>query len=183
MAERRFLMGQLIDLTNMTFGDWKVLGRSSYTGHGFKPRVYWDCKCVRCGTLNHVDGKSLRGGVSKTCNCHRYDFLSNNPPKKTHGKSRSRLYRVWTLMRQRCQLPSNNRYKHYGGRGISVCDEWNNSFSAFEAWALSHGYDSNAPRGITTIDRIDVNGNYTPENCRFVDMKVQAHNKQRKGEF
>src|SRR5690606_13021682 len=96
--------------------------------------------------------------------------------KRTHGGSDDRLYRVWIGMRQRCLLPSHNRYPIYGGRGIKVCREWEESYEAFRTWALANGYDPNAPRGQCTLDRIDPNGPYAPWNCRWVDMKVQASN-------
>lgn len=177
-------MGNYIDLTGQSFGVWHVFGKSDYTGRGKKPRIYWLCKCVHCGTVRAIDGKSLRGGVSKHCKCTQYAFLKENPPKRTHGESKTRLYRVWIGMRQRCNDPNNIHYNLYGGRGIKVCEEWDNSFEAFRDFAISHGYDPNAPRGTTTIDRIDPDGNYEPSNCRFVDMKVQVSNRRKKkGEF
>lgn len=80
-------------------------------------------------------------------------------------------------MRQRCNNPNNHAYMNYGGRGISICSEWDD-FAVFKEWAYENGYDDKAPRGVCTIDRIDVNGNYTPSNCRWVSMKDQGRNKQ-----
>ena len=79
-------------------------------------------------------------------------------------------------MIQRCTNPKHNRYHRYGGRGISVCDEWRNDFQAFYDWSMSNGYDENAPKGQCTIDRIDNDEGYYPDNCRWVDMKIQRHN-------
>ena len=96
----------------------------------------------------------------------------------THNGSKERLYGVWIDIKKRCYNPKYKQYKDYGGRGIQMCDEWRNSYSAFRNFALNNGYDPNAKFGQCTIDRIDVNGDYCPENCRFVDMKVQRHNRR-----
>ena len=91
-------------------------------------------------------------------------------------RTQVRLYGVWRCLIQRCTNPKFREFPYYGGRGITVCDEWL-SYDNFYEWAYSTGYDDTAPRGVCTLDRIDVNGNYTPSNCRWVSMKIQNRNK------
>lgn len=95
-----------------------------------------------------------------------------------HGEKYTRLYKVWRGMKERCLYSWHSQWKNYGGRGIKVCPEWSNSYIAFRDWAMSHGYDPNAKKGECTIDRIDVNGDYEPTNCRWVSAKVQCNNKR-----
>lgn len=172
-------MGQLIDLTGQKFGKLTVIKRSDVKAR----EAMWLCKCD-CGTEIVTRGSSLRANLSNSCGCFRDEYWQKQHNRLSHGGSRNeRLYRVWRGMIDRCYYPSHNRYKIYGGRGITICTEWKEDYSSFREWALSNGYDSKAPRGKCTIDRIDVNGNYEPSNCRWVDMKFQANNKQLKGAF
>lgn len=95
-----------------------------------------------------------------------------------HGMANSRLYVVWCAMKERCNNPKYKDYKYYGGRGIKVCQEWQD-FESFYKWSMTAGYDENAPRGVTTIDRINNDGNYEPSNCRWVSMQEQCRNRRR----
>ena len=105
---------------------------------------------------------------------------------RTHACSRvgkvERLYKVWLSIKTRTTNKNCRHYKYYGGRGISMCDAWKNDYLAFRQWAYSHGYDQDAPRGKCTIDRINVNGDYCPENCRWVDQKTQVANRRKRSE-
>lgn len=134
----------------------------------------WHCKC-ECGNEVNVSATDLITGHTRSCGCLMRETATET--MTTHGKSKERLYTVWQGMIGRCNRPSLKCYKNYGGRGIEVCDEWRD-YEAFRQWALENGYDENAPRGQCTIDRIDVNGNYEPSNCRWVDAKTQAQNQR-----
>ena len=144
----------------------------------------WECQCS-CGNVVLVSRNSLVTGHTTSCGCLRKEFLSQKKPSEKHGAARTkeyggkeRLYRVWLGMRERCNNPNHKKYMQYGGRGVKVCTEWDD-YTAFRSCALSHGYDPGAPRGKCTIDRIDVNKGYSPNNCRFVDMREQRLNQRR----
>jgi len=134
---------------------------------GTTPRnPLWMCvtKCVACGEVSVRFASNL--GNKAGCNCHRV------APNKTHGMTQSPLFVAWQNMRKRCYNPKSQRYKTYGARGITVCDEWNNSSTTFLKWATENGWKPGLE-----IDRIDLNGNYCPENCRFIPHAEQARNR------
>lgn len=165
------------DLTGMRFGRLVVISRAEdyiTPGNG-RHRPQWYCQCD-CGTKTVVRSTCLKSGVTKSCGCLNREIVGNNSRK--HGGFGTRLYSVWDSMRERCNTPTDTAYANYGGRGITVCDEWSD-FTKFKEWALGAGYDENAPRGQCTLDRIDVNKGYSPDNCRFVSMAEQARNKRR----
>jgi hypothetical protein len=114
----------------------------------------------------------LTTGYTKSCGCLRVDNGHRQLTK--HGNSETKLYYVYSGMKQRCNNKNSHAYKNYGGRGIKICDEWTD-FTVFQDWAIKNGYKENA--GLS-IDRIDVNGNYCPENCRWTTIDTQSNNKR-----
>lgn len=169
----RYKNGKVKDLTGQKFGFLEVVRKSSKRS-GTNPM--WECLCT-CGNRTTVIQENLLNGHTRSCGCMRFDIGSHS---LTHGLSDTRLYHVWRGMIARCEYPSHDSYPFYGGLGISVCKEWRDSFISFYNWAMENGYDPEAPFGKCTIDRIDVNGNYEPANCRWVDMKIQARNKRKR---
>ena len=138
------------------------------------------CQC-ECGNRLNVRLDAIKCGKTISCGCYHHDVCKQGCKPLKHGMTNSRLYNVWQGMKQRCYYPKHDHYKDYGGRGITICDEWKNDFLAFYNWAMKNGYDKNAPINQCTIDRIDVDGIYEPSNCRWVSQAVQIANKRKKG--
>lgn len=159
------------EMIGLKFGNLVVLQKLDSDIHR---KVHWLCRCD-CGNEISVSGESLRKGHTQSCGCLQKVLTSER--FKTHGLSSTRLYKVWQNMKRRCNNPNYRQYSNYGGRGIKVCDEWQ-EFLPFYEWAMSHGYDENAPKGECTLDRIDVNKGYSPDNCRFANKITQNNNKR-----
>lgn len=156
------------DLTGQRFGKLTVI---EYKGSNKGTGSLWLCKCD-CGNEKIITSRNLLNKTCKSCGCYSKD----NPAHITHNLYHTRLHNIWIGMKSRCYNKNNKRYKNYGGRGIKVCGEWQ-EFKPFYEWAIINGYNKTMGRGECTIDRIDINGDYSPNNCQFINIKEQQRHK------
>ena len=155
------------DETGNRYGRLVVLERTTSSKRGV---AMWMCRCD-CGRIIVARGDHLRRGATLSCGCYMRDKAKEYSQK--HGGTKTRMYRIWCNMKNRCNNAKVKMFADYGGRGIKVCDEWHHSFEAFRNWALSNGYQDDL-----TLDRIDVNGNYEPTNCRWTTIAEQQSNRR-----
>lgn len=161
---------RLIDLTGQRFGRLTVTERAAdYVSPKGHHKVQWRCQCD-CGNEVIVRGSSMRGNITQSCGCLHNELCAER--KTVHGLCYTRLNRIWQSMKSRCYNSKQKRYAKYGGKGITICEEWLHNFQAFYDWAMANGY-----RDDLSIDRIDGDKGYYPENCRWASNKEQTRNR------
>jgi hypothetical protein len=161
------MKGNFKNLSEQRFGRLVARERVKHNGSF----GYWRCLCD-CGNEVVVRTERLTHGITKSCGCLNRKLVTQR--NTIHGLRYTRLYRIWNGMKQRCFNQNHPRYDDWGGRGISVCDEWKNDFRLFYDWAMNNGYQENL-----SIDRVDNDGDYEPHNCRWSTTKEQNQNKRR----
>lgn len=163
-------MGKFQDLTGQRFGRLTVIERTRNIGK----YTAWLCRCD-CGNKKIIKSKSLKDNSTKSCGCLQKEVARKYMSEKMrkYPDVHSRLKNIYFNMKSRCYNLNHCAYGNYGGRGITLCEEWKNNSNAFYFWAMNNGYQENL-----TIDRIDVNGNYEPSNCRWIDLKTQQRNRR-----
>lgn len=159
-----------IDFTGQRHERLTIIGKSD------RGRSWWVCKCD-CGKI--VEIPTFKFLKNKSCGClEKENRNSLKDRAKTHGMTETRLYSVWCGIKERCYNPHYKHFDRYGGRGIIVCEEWKNSFEAFRDWAFENGYDFSLKGKEQSIDRINLDGNYEPSNCRWANQTEQVRNRR-----
>lgn len=170
----KYVPKTFVDLTGKIFGRLKVIQYA----YREKDKNFWECEC-NCGNKIFTTSSCLTKGYTKSCGCLQRDLARRN---KKHGYAHKlSLYYIWKSMKERCNNKNDKSYKNYGDRGIKVCNEWQNNYLTFHNWAFESGYvEEKLPNGKNklTLDRINVNGDYEPSNCRWITNAEQARNKR-----
>lgn len=178
MSREEYLEQKRNELVGKVYGNVKVLRfkESRKTPSG-STRIMYECECLLCGKTFITRKDGLVNGHTTSCGCTRDEWMHSGNLNRKHGLYEDRAYWVWTKVKSRCYNPKSREYKNYGGRGIKMCDEWLDP-EKFIQWCYANGYDKDAPKGQCTLDRIDVNGNYEPGNCRFITNLAQQNNRR-----
>lgn len=161
------------DLTGQKFGRLTVLREAGHPRSGI---YLWECVCD-CEAHTHIilEGGKLKSGNTKSCGClNREKIIKRNKENALYHPKNQKIFGRWVGMKDRCYNPNHKKFQYYGGKGIRICDEWLNNYSAFEDWSLNNGFSDEL-----TIDRIDSDKDYSPDNCRWVTWEVQHNNTSR----
>ena len=163
----RIVRSDLKPMIGKTFENWTVLEHD--IERSVDRKTFYICEC-KCGTNRSVRADVLRNGRSISCGCLKKEMLRERVT--THGMTKTPLHNVWIALKDRCTNPNNQRFKYYGGKGVKVCEEWKHDFQKFYDFAIENGWK----KGLT-IDRMDNDGDYSPENCHFITNRKQQLNK------
>lgn len=161
-----------VDLTGKKFGRLTVLKRVENKKEKSGQKSQWLCRCD-CGRMTIKLGTRLRNGYTKSCGCLQKEATSR--ANSTHRGTGTRLYNEWRAMKSRCYISSSSNYEYYGEKGIKVCNEWLHDFETFKEWALTSGYKEDL-----TIDRIDAEKDYSPDNCRWITLQKNCWNRDKR---